>query len=629
MSTGAIRAKLDESKKLWSKDQINEGFYEYLLEQIASIRAQEWGTYSPLTSDLADTFTITTPCRGKSRNGYLFNLPVSLAEDIPFENLSGVNYYVGLKYAAIPEQVESNVRLGGVVQYRYLKDYIGELAHPNAVTDMGGGQLKFKINSVTESGVDHSGRTCQVWLDTPLSLSDWIDDGTSVYTSPDNFVTINSYLGQGTPSTNPNDYWVFVPGPSWKKNTDLRQAYEYLPLGVVTGSGTGTIPTVFDNTIQLRPLDLEIIVEDDLPFEEGDYTAERIRSNSVSWNGNLIVHTQFQYNYDIYTPPPIDYFYWRLWKFDGMEWTKIRELDYPTVDNAVIYNMGSYGDKLMTIERWYADSDASLWEYNGTAWTKKYTWSDMGIPSSFLGGPVEYRGVLHMCRRYNVNTLRCYRWNGTTMAYTDVGVEVNIDYREMIIAQNRLWFCPYNHPSNAARYVWWNGTTYGNSSTEDGWVDNTRGPYDGDQSGLGRDDLVTGSYVGVMSYDQEIRNPSGSWIRRDGGFAGMYPIWALKHVRDRLFFAQYLTSPLILHIGARDFEFNTIATVFTYGDVDNEYIGGGRFVKSSLMGGVFWFVCDINNKKYVYVEDPLNPGTWIWLSSVQPVVIRFRYNPIP
>jgi hypothetical protein len=173
----------------------------------------------------------------------------SITTAIWFENTPATTYYVGIRFQEIPYGVEANASTGDP-EYPSWKQTYGEKNFPDSVTD-NTTYIRLIINSITESGVDHSGRTVKVWLMDPVSLLEgtayW--EGSSSYSSPNNYVDIpysgsNGPLGQDTsvdpPSTTATDYEVFMEGATWKKNTDLSADSTYAYLGSITG---GTPPT--------------------------------------------------------------------------------------------------------------------------------------------------------------------------------------------------------------------------------------------------------------------------------------------------------------------------------------------------------------------------------------------------
>ena len=603
MATGDLRA-LFQDKKLLSLDQIKDGFYDYVMRTLAEIRAEKFNTYSPLGADSPDSFNIQFPCEGKTRDGHLLDLPSALASDIPFENSLNIPYYVGLRYNAIPDQVEANVRLGGKIQYRYLKDFIGELGHPDAVVDLGSGDLQFTVNGVLESGVKHSGRECQVWLDEPVSLSLAFASGTVVYSAPDNKVTVSSYLGQLTPSTDPDDYWVFIPGATVRRNADLRMESEYLPLGVVTGAGAGNTPTVFDSTIQLRFTEIEVEEVEGLPFGDNTYSAEWISAgigtNPIRFGNNLLVRTAWSY-YDY----PGTHTYYRLWLFDGAAWTKIREIDTAVEATGRILCAGVYKGEVHTVEYHPADSAYSLWKWNGATWTKIHTFTS---PNGYIADMAEYGGELHLLQWNILTNLKTWRWNGSTMTLgLDVAVGTHYYYK-IAVAQGRIWFLGSAQTDpNGAPHYYYNGSTYGDSFSESGFKSTFVWNGAGAASGLGRDELriVGAGNTYPPSYSMEIRSAAGAWRTEIFGWPSGGALRTYDHIRDFGFTVRKQPGAFVMELGMQDFEFDSFSTLFAIGTslmrfTDPTY---AALCKTPQAGG-----CVYLSTHFERTEDPGGPG---------------------
>lgn len=175
-------------------------------------------------------------------------------EDIPFENLNGIQYSLGIRYQQIPFDTEINPRTGRP-EYTSFLETLGELGEPDSVEDLGGGQIRLTINGITSQGVNYSGRLATVWLRKPVSLTDAFAYALIEYDGTNNHVTISA-LGQGSVdfpvSTNLQDYQVFIRGISWTKRAvkDLKDDPEYAFLGYITGAGQGNIPTIIDTSGQ-------------------------------------------------------------------------------------------------------------------------------------------------------------------------------------------------------------------------------------------------------------------------------------------------------------------------------------------------------------------------------------------
>jgi hypothetical protein len=168
----------------------------------------------------------------------------ALFEQVPFENASGIPYYTGMKFLEVPSTPQANVR-NGKIEFDLWRQSVGEAGDPDSITDLGSDQLRIIVDSITEAGVDHSGRICRVRLKEPVSLAAAYEDLAVQWDGSNNYV-VSTYMEQVTPSTTEADYEVLIEGPTVRRNTDLSADPDYTFLGTVTGSGTGTTPTVFD-----------------------------------------------------------------------------------------------------------------------------------------------------------------------------------------------------------------------------------------------------------------------------------------------------------------------------------------------------------------------------------------------
>lgn len=262
-------------KRLLSRTGINTQFLQFLIdeldENIAAIFQSTSGVLDQDTIDLDssanDTFSLdlTNASRVITDAGHVIDLSLitgtGITDDIPFENANAVLYYVGIRFAEVEDGIELNPRTGDP-EYPAFKQTYGELGTPNSLTDTFQSNLRVFINDITESGVDHSGRTVRVWLADPVSGVESIAyfEGTSAYSAPNNYVDIPysgaaGPLGQDTssnpPSTTPADYKIFIEGATWRRNTDLRTDSAYAFIGIVTGNGPAATPTVFDTSDQV------------------------------------------------------------------------------------------------------------------------------------------------------------------------------------------------------------------------------------------------------------------------------------------------------------------------------------------------------------------------------------------
>ena len=83
-------------------------------------------------STAVDTFDISTPLEGSNSEGKDLVFDASIGTQVPFENLVGVDYFIGLQVIEIPNSIEKNVRTGKL-KYVFDEEAIGERADPNLV----------------------------------------------------------------------------------------------------------------------------------------------------------------------------------------------------------------------------------------------------------------------------------------------------------------------------------------------------------------------------------------------------------------------------------------------------------------------------------------------------------------
>jgi hypothetical protein len=263
-------------KRLLSLTGMSDSFFTFLRDEIDQVVAAIFqGTSGvldadeiELTSPASDQFSLdlTNASKVIVGGGQIVSLAeiaaAGVTSAIPFENTAATDYYIGIKYAEIPTGIELNPRTGDP-EYPTQKQTAGELGEPDLVED-NTTYIRVRINSITESSVDHSGRTVRVWMQDPVSPLESVAyyEGTSAYSSPNNYVDVPysgaaGPLGQDTavnpPSTTVTDYAVFIEGASWKKNTDLRTDADYAFIGIATGATptfdiTDQVP-IFINTL--------------------------------------------------------------------------------------------------------------------------------------------------------------------------------------------------------------------------------------------------------------------------------------------------------------------------------------------------------------------------------------------
>lgn len=266
MATGDKRINF-YLKKFLSVDQVDSNWFQYLLARVVDLfvrlfpQSGIWEPWPiPLTGGTVnDTFTVAsgsdTFMQDDAAN--LLELAAAVGVDVSFENANAVDYYVGAKHIEIPDEPETNPRYNSP-QWKLVRDAVGELDDPDSVSDQGGGVFRFVVNSVTESGVDHSGRVCRIYLKAPVDLGNNYEEATIVYGGGDNYVDLSTGGDLGDISTDETLYSAVVEGYTWKRNTDLSSVAAYVFLGVITGNGPAAIPTVFNISGQYR-LDSSIL----------------------------------------------------------------------------------------------------------------------------------------------------------------------------------------------------------------------------------------------------------------------------------------------------------------------------------------------------------------------------------
>lgn len=294
-------------KKFLPQQQMQENFQFYLqdkLENFLSVIYPEQGIFTDisnlLSSSVNDTFDVDTPLIATDALGHLLVAEPTKVSQIPFENSLGVIYQVGLRYnyldASDSNSVETNVRTGKF-EYVFDQEDIGEVGDPDNVVD-NGSNITLRVNSITEAGVDNSGRTIRVFLKPrqdggsigPLSESEPYEDVTVVFSGGNNEITTTGLLGQtaGLVSIDTNDYRCYLIGPTVKRNTDISLDPNIVFLGEITGTGTGTIPTAFDFS-KVNPLyttgDLTDIVDSlYIYYTGGGLITWDLDSSNLSWD---------------------------------------------------------------------------------------------------------------------------------------------------------------------------------------------------------------------------------------------------------------------------------------------------------------------------------------------------------
>jgi hypothetical protein len=269
------------AKKILGVDDLKTRFLEYMLDRVSETNKQQYETdfFHPvgvsITADgndqiqLSDASGPGDQAIGSDGLGNFLEYWNSVHTGIQFENASAIDYYVGLKYCIAPDEIQINPDTGQP-EFVSWEDQIGESADPDLVTDNGNNTITFRVNSVLESGVDHSGRTVAVYknIPGPLATTEALakEELTVSYSGGNNTVTTIGTLGQSTISETEADYTVICKGPSVKRNTDLEAAAGYAYIGTVTGAGAGNPPSTFDTSDQkVVPYNWTSVLVDGLP----------------------------------------------------------------------------------------------------------------------------------------------------------------------------------------------------------------------------------------------------------------------------------------------------------------------------------------------------------------------------
>lgn len=258
MSTGAVYTNI-EPKKLMGTVDFGERMLAHMRELVRENSERVWdedvvhGTQLTLAADGANKFQIQGSALASDGQGRILDVAnAAVKDDIQFENTISTPYYVGLKYAIIPDGVRVNTRTGWP-EYEAWKEEIGQEADPDSVTNLGS-TLRFLVDSVTEAGVSNAGRKVLVYKNSPGKNATTealaIEECTVVWSGGQNIIETSGLLGQETVSTTAADYTVVLLGPVVKRNTDLRLQAGNAFLGIITGAGAGSPPSVFDHSDQ-------------------------------------------------------------------------------------------------------------------------------------------------------------------------------------------------------------------------------------------------------------------------------------------------------------------------------------------------------------------------------------------
>lgn len=255
MSTGAAFTSLT-AKRILGKEDLDDNFLSYLKTITAAHFQRIYdkdGAYTAklgLSASGIDKFQVTGSSDGTDGKGHVLNvaaLAAAYRTNLNFENTVATTYYVGARYTEVPSGIQINPR-SGMPEFIKWVETIGEKAAPDLVTNNGGVNLTFRVNSVTEAGVTNAGRKVMVYLKAPAKLATTegvaVEICTVAFTAGHNVITTTAMLGQvGTVSTTAADYDTVLLGPTCKRNTDLSADANYFFLGTIVGGGAGNVLT--------------------------------------------------------------------------------------------------------------------------------------------------------------------------------------------------------------------------------------------------------------------------------------------------------------------------------------------------------------------------------------------------
>lgn len=254
MSTGAAYANIT-AKKLLGAEDFSDRILDYVRNrvtegiQVGYSTDGVFNTGLTLAADGNDKFKINGTSKATDGLGNILVAANAVHTAIQFENTNAIPYYVGLKYADIPNGIVVNPRTG-MPDYLEWQEGIGEASTPDSVIDNGNGTITFRVDNVCETGVSNAGRQVLVYKNVPAKdatiPSVAIETRTVAFTGGQNRITTAGTLGQSAISTSAADYTVILLGPTVKRNTDLRLSSVHTFVGIVTGAGAGSPPVSFN-----------------------------------------------------------------------------------------------------------------------------------------------------------------------------------------------------------------------------------------------------------------------------------------------------------------------------------------------------------------------------------------------
>jgi len=274
MATGAAYVNVTTKRTIGAND-FGARFLDYLRDYAIETNKQTFdtdmvhGTGLTLAADGNDKFQIIGTDLASDGAGHFLDADAAIHSALQFENGNTIDYYVAMKWCTKPSGIQVNPRTGYPEYLRNVEE-VGEKSTPDSVVDNGNGTATFTVDSVTEAGVDNSGRLVMVYLKSlardATTEAVAIETRAITYSAGNNKITTNGSLGQTTISTTASDYEIILLGPTVKRYVDLRTQPGYAFLGKITGAGAGNPPSVFDMSDQrILPTSWATALFDGLP----------------------------------------------------------------------------------------------------------------------------------------------------------------------------------------------------------------------------------------------------------------------------------------------------------------------------------------------------------------------------
>ena len=165
--------------------------------------------------------------------------------DVPFQNTTGVTYYLSAGVYERPSGIVVNPSTG-TPEYDQLSEQLGIKGNPASITDNGDGTITASLTSIIPNASDDFvGRTGYIWLAVPKG-----EDATTaiekVTIATGNTITTLGSLGQSTISTTLTAYRVVIDGPIITREPQGSSA-ERAFIGTIIGGAT---PRAIDITAQ-------------------------------------------------------------------------------------------------------------------------------------------------------------------------------------------------------------------------------------------------------------------------------------------------------------------------------------------------------------------------------------------